>query len=165
MFSIVHCILPLVLGIACYTEIRFRRIPNVLTVSTMIFGLAGWGILNGLDGILFSLYGLLIGGGVFLPFCLMGILGGGDMKLMAAAGAVIGYPLIIPALCYTCFSGGIIALVTAAWQGQILSALARCFHIIFGGSKKRSEGLKKAPTLPYGIAIASGTILALLLSF
>ncbi len=162
--TIIHCILPVLLAIACYTEIRSRRIPNILTVSAMIFGLAGWGILNGLDGILFSLYGLLIGGGVFLPFCLMGILGGGDMKLMAAAGAIIGYPLIIPALCYTCFAGGIMALVMAAWQGQILSTLARCFNIIFGGSKKRPEGLRKAPTLPYGIAIAFGTILSLLLS-
>ena len=70
-------LLPVPLVFACYSEIRFRRIPNWLTLAMMAFGL-GAGLLEGdWAGLLDALIGLAVGGGVFLPFCLMGALGGG----------------------------------------------------------------------------------------
>lgn len=165
--TVVHIALPLLLGLACYTELRFRKIPNLFTVSGIIYGIGANTILFGWSGLIASGEGLLLGGGVFLPFCLMGVLGGGDMKLMAACGAIIGYPLAVTALCYTCLAGGVIALVMMAWQGKTLSTLASCFKILFGlrnQTEKRSSGLKKEITLPYGLAITIGTLTALVVS-
>ena len=106
-------LLPPIFVVAGYTEIKRRRIPNWLTVSGMVCGLAGAFIIGDLAGLKSSALGLLIGGGVFFPFCLMGVLGGGDLKLMAAVGAIVGVEdhAIWRVLYYTCFAGGALALV------------------------------------------------------
>lgn len=117
-------LLPVPLAFACYSEIRWRRIPNWLTFAMMVFGL-GAGLLEGdWPGARDALVGLAVGGGVFLPFCLMGALGGGDMKLMAGVGAMVGWPLVLPALAQTCLAGGILAVVAMVWHGRVWSTLA-----------------------------------------
>ncbi|MEG2725548.1 MAG: A24 family peptidase, partial [Kiritimatiellia bacterium] len=92
--QLVHLVLPLMFAVACYTEIRWRQIPNWLTIAGMGFGLGSAFIEGDGSGLLSASIGLAVGGGIFLPFCLMGVLGGGDMKLMAAVGAMVGWPLI-----------------------------------------------------------------------
>ena len=62
--------LPFLFAFAIYGEVLKRRIPNVLTLAAMAFGLGAALIENGLPGLKESALGLLIGGGVFLPFCL-----------------------------------------------------------------------------------------------
>ena len=163
--------LPILFALAIYGEVLKRRIPNWLTLGGMAFGLGAALIENGVPGLKEAALGLLIGGGVFLPFCLLGLLGGGDMKLMAATGAIIGYPLVLRALTDTCIAGGLLAVGVAAWNGTLLTAFAEAFRIIFGAKRKRgaahgatrlpeaSRGDRPLPTMiPYGIAIAAGTI-------
>lgn len=161
--------LPFLFAFAIYGEVLKRRIPNVLTLAAMAFGLGAALIENGLPGLKESALGLLIGGGVFLPFCLFGLVGGGDMKLMAATGAIIGYPLVLRALTDTCIAGGLLAVGIAAWNGTLLSAFASAFRIIFGAKRKRDEieasaedaGDARHPLpvmIPYGLAIAAGTL-------
>ena len=160
--------LPVLFALAIYGEVLKRRIPNWLTLAGMAFGLGAALIESGVPGLKESAIGLLVGGGVFLPFCLFGLVGGGDMKLMAATGAIVGYPLVLRALTDTCIAGGLLAVGIAAWNGTLLTAFAEAFRIIFGAKKKRDE--KKVSTdgdgerrplptmIPYGIAIAAGTI-------
>ncbi len=163
--------LPFLFAFAIYGEVLKRRIPNVLTLAAMAFGLGAALIENGLPGLKESALGLLIGGGVFLPFCLFGLVGGGDMKLMAATGAIIGYPLVLRALTDTCIAGGLLAVGIAAWNGTLLSAFASAFRIIFGAKRKRDEKKTEASAedagdarhplpvmIPYGLAIAAGTL-------
>ena len=158
--------LPVLFALAIYGEVLKRRIPNYLTLAGMAFGLGAALIENGVPGLKESALGLLVGGGVFLPFCLFGLVGGGDMKLMAATGAIIGYPLVLRALTDTCIAGGLLAVGVAAWNGTLLTAFANAFRIIFGAKRKRdekktgaAEGDRPLPTMiPYGIAIAAGTI-------
>lgn len=158
--------LPVLFAWAIYGEVLKRRIPNWLTLSGMAFGLGAALIESGVPGLKESALGLLIGGGVFLPFCLFGLVGGGDMKLMAATGAIVGYPLVLRALTDTCIAGGLLAVGIAAWNGTLLTAFANAFRIIFGAKKRRDEkkagaaaGDRPLPTMiPYGIAIAAGTI-------
>ncbi len=160
--------LPFLFAFAIYGEVLKRRIPNILTFAGMAFGLGAALIESGVPGLKESALGLLIGGGVFLPFCLFGLVGGGDMKLMAATGAIIGYPLVLRALTDTCIAGGLLAVGIAAWNGTLLTAFASAFRIIFGAKRKRDEKNISAegddarhslPTMiPYGIAIAAGTI-------
>ena len=154
-------ILPPAFIVAGYTEMKHRRIPNWLTVSTLLCGMAGSLILYGPEACKHSLIGLLIGGGVFLPFCLTGVLGGGDVKLMAAVGAVIGHPMIWWALFYTIYAGGGLSLIYLAWSGQLLSGIGRSFRLLLGRRNNKPKGLRKVTTIPYGVAIAVGTVAAL----
>ena len=158
-----YILLPPLFIIAGYTEMKERRIPNWLTMGCLICAFLGSFAIGGLEGAKVSFFGLLIGGGIFLPFCLAGVLGGGDFKLMTAVGAIVGYPLVLWALYYTVFAGGIMAILYAIWTGQLLQTLANLSRILIGKKKNAPPGLKKEKTLPYGIAIAAGTVWAILL--
>lgn len=160
--KLVYIALPVLFAFACYGEIRWRRIPNLLTFSGMALGLGSAFIEGWFPGLWDSFLGLLIAGGIFLPFCLMGVVGGGDMKLMAAVGAIVGYPLVLRVLTDTCMAGGLLAVAIMAWNGILLTTFSNAFRIIFG-MPRQSKGLKKPPMVPYGIAIAAGTLYAVFL--
>ncbi len=158
----VFVFLPVLFAFACYGEVKERRIPNWLTLSGMALGLGAALIESGLAGLWNSFLGLVIGGGVLLPFCLLGVVGGGDMKLMAATGAIVGYPLVLAVMTDVCMAGGLLAVGIMAWNGILLTTFANAFRILFG-MPKVSKGLKKPPMVPYGLAIAAGTIYAVFL--
>jgi len=159
---LVFLALPFLLAVACYGEVKWRRIPNWLTILGMVLGLGSAFVEGWTTGLWYSFLGLAIGGGVFLPFCLMGVVGGGDMKLMAAVGAIVGYPLVLRCLTDACMAGGILAIAIMAWHGVLLTTLTNSFRIIFGMPKVR-KGLAKPPMVPYGIAIAAGTLYGIFL--
>ena len=147
-------LLPVPLVFACYSEIRFRRIPNWLTLAMMVFGL-GAGLLEGdWAGLLDALIGLAVGGGVFLPFCLMGALGGGDLKLMAGVGAMVGWPLVLPALAHTCLAGGVLGDCEATLR-RALEAKGIALSVGVGVAEITAEGL----TLANGRTIADDLLL------
>jgi len=156
---VAYLVLPILFAFACYGEVKVRRISNYITIPAILFGLgAGW-ICYGLDGLESAAIGLAVAGGVFLPFCLLGVVGGGDMKLLAATGAIVGYPLVLRVLTGTCVAGGVLAVAIMAWNGVLLSTLADAFRIMVGMGR-RHPGLRKPPMVPYGLAIAVGTIYA-----
>ena len=80
---------------AALLDIFTRRIPNLLTVSGAVLGLALHGWFAGLDGVSTSLLGFLIGFLILLPGYLLKMTGAGDLKLMAAVGALVGSGLIL----------------------------------------------------------------------
>lgn len=156
---IVWIALPFILAFACFGEIRERRIPNWLTLGAMALGLGAAAIEGGGEGLVDSVLGLALAGGLFLPFCLLGVVGGGDMKLMAAVGAIVGWPMSLRVVCDTCIAGGLIAVAMMAWKGVLLTTLANAFRIIFG-MPRRSQGLRNPPMVPYALAITIGTLVA-----
>lgn len=156
---IVWIALPFLLAFACYGEIRARRIPNWLTLGAVVLGLGAAAIEGGAEGLVDSAIGLAIAGGLFLPFCLLGVVGGGDMKLMAAVGAIVGWPMVLRVVTNTCIAGGLIAVAIMAWNGMLLTTLANVFRIM-AGMPRRSKGLRKAPMVPYALAITVGTLVA-----
>ena len=159
---IIWIALPFILALACYWEIRERRIPNWLTLGAIVLGIGASAIEGGLDGLVDSTLGLAVAGGLFLPFCLLGVVGGGDMKLMAAVGAVTGWPMVLRVVCDTCIAGGLIAVAIMAWNGVLLTTLANVFRIIVGMPRK-SRGLRNPPMVPYALAITIGTLVAVFL--
>lgn len=156
---VVFLALPILLAFACYGEIKARRISNYLTIPAILLGLGAAWITDGASGLADSFYGLALAGGVFLPFCLVGVVGGGDMKLIAAVGAIVGFPLVLRVLTATCVAGGLLAVGIMAWHGILLSTLADAFRILVG-MQRRGKGLRNPPMVPYGLAIAAGTLYA-----
>jgi prepilin peptidase CpaA len=152
----------LVLGacaIAVATDLRSRRIPNVLTAALAVAalglhatsGLAGFGVA------LATLVGVLFLGLVAFSF---GWLGGGDVKLLAAGAAALGFPDALPFLVYTAIGGGVLALVFAAVTGRLGTVLRSVALIVRPFAYKGTTPV--APTdpimLPYAIAIAFGAV-------
>ena len=106
-------LLPLVLllGLSCISDLRDRRIPNVLPIGAMLLGITLHGLLAGLQGTLFSASGLLAGLLVMLPFWLLKGLGAGDVKPMGAIGSLLGPGAVLWAGLYSLAAGGIVAVL------------------------------------------------------
>ena len=74
---------------ACATDLRTSRIPNLLTFSAAAAGLA-WHAFGGWAPLASALGGLALGLLLFLPIYLLRGMGAGDVKLLAALGAWLG---------------------------------------------------------------------------
>ncbi len=142
------CLLGFV-GAVALMDLRTRRIPNALTVAAAAVALvlavaqAGW------HGAVIAGMGLLTGLVIFLPLCLAGKLGAGDAKAMAAVGAFLGPAGVLLAALYTLVAGGITGAVALV-------------------SSRSSAGQQEASAVgrqavPYGLAIAFGTLASIVL--
>ncbi|MCE9614437.1 MAG: A24 family peptidase [Lentisphaerae bacterium] len=152
-------VLALLLSVAVYTELTAARIPNWLTLVGLTFGLL-FGALPGGLTLESSFMGLLTGFGVLFIFYVFGGMGGGDVKLMGAVGSLIGYPMIISALVYTAIIGGVMALSLVASRGVTgLCRWARAGGGAGGAAAAQTPAPPARLTVPYALAIASGTLL------
>jgi prepilin peptidase CpaA len=151
--------------LAAVLDIRTRRIPNALTVSGLFIALAlrsfvGSGaVMDGLQGA--GLAMLLV-----LPLFTLGALGGGDLKLLVAVGAFLGPWDLLVALLVMALAGGILALGETIRRGVVLpllldSAAFGRYCITFGRSGSRPRpGAQGTVYVPYGVAIAAGSLAA-----
>jgi len=156
-------VLALMLAIAVYIELRENRIPNWLTLTGMTLGLL-IGYWYGTGVFWSSLGGLAIGFGFLFIFYVFGGVGGGDVKLMGAAGALMGSDLIKPAVVYTALLGAFLAVMMVIWRKDFWLRLgAGLRKLAFWRKLKEVQATEAAPvTVPYGVAIAAGCLLAIL---
>jgi prepilin peptidase CpaA len=150
---------------ACVTDVRSRRIPNVLTLGASASAMA-FHTLNGHGpGLLLSVEGWFVGAAIFfVPFALGG-LGAGDVKLLAALGAWVGPTDALWIALYTGIAGGILALVVASFTGYLGQALSNIWLLL---SHWRVAGLRplsevslegsRGPRLAYAIPIFAGLL-------
>lgn len=161
-------LLSAILVVAAVQDLRFQKIPNLLTYPTMAIGLSCHGMTNGLDGLLFSAGGLALGIGIFILPYLMGGIGAGDAKLMGAAGAVLGLKGVFIAFLLTAIVGGVYALIILFINRRKgffsrLAATLKTFVFTRQLIPMPMAENKKKLKLCYGVAIASGTLLYIFL--
>ena len=109
----VHQIVALVVALTgCVTDLRTRRIPNVLTFSAAAAAVVFHGVTAGLTGVGHSLSGLAVGLVIFLPLFALRGLGGGDVKLLAALGAWMGPGATVWMALWAAIAGGPLGLLT-----------------------------------------------------
>lgn len=158
----------IILTIAAAMDILYRKIPNVLTLPAVIFGLVYHTYLAGFDGFLFSAGGTFLGLGILLIFYLPGMMGAGDVKLMAAVGSILGPAGVFQAFLFTAMAGGIYAIIALAVKGKLVQFLKRIFFSLKLSVLTRKLTLlpeegKSLPVLCYGLAIGAGTMVSLFL--
>lgn len=152
--------------VAVAWDLRSWRIPNAVTFTAALAGLAYNGYMTGVAGLEMSGLGLLVGLGLlFIPFVLGG-LGGGDVKLLAALGAWLGPKGIVFATLYSGIAGGVLALVAmvASREGKVGSVRSIYEDLIFFVTfrERRSVSSRGKRRIPYSLAIASGALVFLL---
>src|SRR6185503_10562394 len=96
--------------IVIYFDVRYRRIPNVVVLATLIAGLGINTALGGWHGTLVSLQGFALAFVPMLMLHLFGAMGAGDVKLSGAVGAVLGVSLVPNALIVIVMLGAALAL-------------------------------------------------------
>jgi len=157
-----------VCALACFWDVRTRRVPNVLTLGTALVGLVAHGVTGGVAAIAASGGGWLLGLALFMPFYLLGGLGAGDVKLLAALGAWLGPTEIVWVALYGAVAGGVLAVFVSVAHGHLRRAFANVWllltHWAVAGVRPM-PGLTLAdaagPRLPYSVPIAAGLVATL----
>ena len=144
-----------VAGVAACTDLRWRRIPNGLTLGTALVGLALNVWLTGASGGVTALLGLLLGLALLLPFYVLRAVGAGDVKLLAALGAVLGPQALIAVALYGAVVGGLMSAVILLGRGRLMLTLNELVV-------QRTLPSRSGATAPYAVAIASGVYLSML---
>ena len=130
----------LALAISVITDLRSRLIYNVVTLPALAVVLVCFTWAGGSEALVDCLIGLAVCAAPLLLASLRGAVGMGDVKLMALVGAAAGWPGSLAVLVYVSLAGGLQALL---W---LIAA------------KLRGEDRPKY--VPYGVAIAAGTVAA-----
>jgi prepilin peptidase CpaA len=157
---ILNFVLLAALGLATASDLRQRRIPNLLTFSAVGLGLALNAGFFGLDGLSQSAQGLGLGLGMLLPLFVLRWMGAGDVKLMAAIGALKGPEFVLFACLWAAVFGGAIALIGLLRARRFGLAMA---HLYYSRLMPQPGGsfMSGAWRMPYAPAIALGTLLTL----
>lgn len=184
LVNLINLILIILLLTAAFFDMKEKRIPNFLTFPVMLAGLILNIITNGLSGIIFSFYGFLIGLVIFfIPFILGGM-GAGDVKLMAAIGVLMGWKFTLLSSLFTAIAGIAVMFVYLICKKKLFSYFKNYFRVIWRtilncvyfsdrnivGNKLKSfayfSGMENEENeklyVPYGIAIALGTLFVLI---
>jgi prepilin peptidase CpaA len=165
-------ILILLVLAAAFTDIRSRRIPNILVLMGLIAGFAAnmlW--LGPSQGLLRSAGGLGLAMLIYFPLYLLRGMAAGDVKLMAAIGSITGAQFWLWILVGTGVFGLLAGITLALAKGRFRSTLWNMGFIIKELASLRAPYLtheqldvkhEKALRLPHGAIIAAGTILILI---
>lgn len=152
------------LAYMCYSDWRYRRLPNVWTLGGLAVALvaqAGVGGWTGfVDGALAAGTSVLF---LLLPF-LVRAAGAGDVKMLAACGAFLGMGRVFAFLLYVSVAGFVVAMVLLVMHKVSAPRLKHWIRSLFDWRYDRVAGRAALPPrddesmrVPFGIAIALGT--------
>jgi prepilin peptidase CpaA len=158
-------LLPLT-AVITYFDVRYRRIPNLFVLATLVSGLVINLVTGGLGGLTASAGGCLLAFGLMFVLHLFGAMGAGDVKLFAAVGAVFGTQLVVPVFLVVLLTGGVLAVYTILRNGTLVTTLMRVLQIFVGFLPGWQMPRFEVPadrrhTLPYGVAITLGSLISL----
>ena len=160
----------LIASIAAAFDLRFRRIPNWLTLGGAAAGLALHTVLGRTAGLLASAEGLGLGFGVYLVLYCLHAMGAGDVKLMAAVGALAGPSTWWHIFLATAIAGGILAFALSLAKGRLRLTLWNVSFIVGELMHGRLPYYRRADLdvnsrdalkLPHALAILAGVAVTL----
>lgn len=175
-------LLATLLAIAVASDVRTRRIPNVLVLAGMAAGLSlhallarGAGLFDvpfGALGIMPAAGGLVLGLLLLLPMYALSAMGAGDVKLMAMVGSFLGPRDTAGVVLATLLAGGVMALLVALYGGTLRKVLWNVKAMVLGSAlgalagtgARMEEPVVPTGKLPYAVAIATGTLTYLIAS-
>jgi prepilin peptidase CpaA len=159
--------------LAALTDLRSRRIPNVLTLPLFACGVIQASLAAGTAGLFDSLIGCAVAG---LPYVLLFLFAGGgagDAKLMGALGAWLGLSQSLALLLCVNVAAIGFGVLYARRHGrlrEVLDSLSGVFWtttatVLGGGGlsqalRPASPPLESPLKMPYGVAIFLGALLA-----
>ncbi len=161
--------LGITLSIAAFTDWRNHKIYNKLLIPAFCVAILLRTFQEGFSGLTHSLMGAAIGFGLLLLPYLMGGMGAGDVKFLTVIGAFGGVSFVVISFLYGAVIGGIISAFILARRKVLWTSIKSL--LLFGSILQKSERMDSPMSnarhdkFPYGIAIALGTLLAMLFPF
>jgi prepilin peptidase CpaA len=158
-------ILLIILGICVVTDIKERKIYNVVIFPALLLAFFIQGIDNGLLGLKTAGVGFLVGFGLLLVPYFLGGMGAGDVKLLGLIGALKGASFVMYTAIYMGIIGALMALGIILFRSGAMTAVIYGVHSARNGIRVPiKEGVfNSSYTYPYGVAIAMGALAAIAL--
>lgn len=171
----IHQILAMAPMVACVTlaatiDIRTRRIPNWLTASLAIAGLAQAFLPGALVTPGAAWAGLGAGLGLTLVLFVAGAMGGGDVKLIAGIGAWVGPLMVLHVFAAAAIVGMFVVIARALANRQVAGLLRNSTVLVLNAA---TTGDLRAPSeaqrpgddfrnrIPYAVPILAGMLVVL----
>ncbi|RSK26371.1 hypothetical protein EJF36_05585 [Bacillus sp. HMF5848] len=147
--------------ICTYTDLKSRKIYNVIIFPTLLIALTSHLVTGGLSGFLSSLGGFAVGLAILLIPYFLGGMGAGDVKLLAVIGALKGTAFVLHTAIYMGLVGGVLAIFVLLFHKNIAMRLKVVVYKLVGVKIPLAlgEDARKAK-YPYGVAIAAGACMA-----
>jgi prepilin peptidase CpaA len=151
--------------VVIYFDVRYRRIPNVVVIATLVAGVVVNAAIGSWQGLLVSAEGFAL---AFVPMLLMhlfGAMGAGDVKLSGAVGSVLGVSMVPFALIIIVMMGAVLALYSMIRSGRVFTTLHGVLRIFVGimpgwEMPRFAMPPDRRHTIPYGVAIMLGSLIA-----
>lgn len=143
--------------VAAVTDVRSRRIPNILVGALLLAGV----VLRANSGIPSLSYALAAGTLVFLAGTVLfslRLIGGGDVKFLAAAGVVLQPRDAVTFILATLVAGGIVAVCYSLARGRFAATMANVRDLsvpLLYGVRPALEG-HTSGSMPYALALLAG---------
>jgi prepilin peptidase CpaA len=151
--------------VAAYTDLRWRRIPNWITVPGFFVGLGLNVARSGWAGSKTSLLGTGLGLLLLFPFVVLRSLGAGDWKLAGAVGSFVGPGVLMDLLLASVFVAGVMAVVLVIYKGRVRETMRNLKHLIGSLATFHMPGPEvsldnpRSLKVPYGVALAFTVVL------
>jgi prepilin peptidase CpaA len=146
------------LAVACYTDIRWWKIPNELNLVLVGMG----ALVNLLDGrLMVAIIGLAAAFAIHFPLWVLGVQKGGDAKLMIGLGAIVGWQLMVETTLWKLILLVPIGLVVLAATGNLSRLTAAAKHVAAKAQGQKVEGEPPQLTyMPFAPVITAGFLVA-----
>jgi prepilin peptidase CpaA len=149
---------------ACVSDLRSRRIPNVIVAALALSGIGyAFAMMTPQAALVHALGGSAVGLALWLPFWLLRVLGAGDVKLAAATGAWLGTAGVVEAALLGAAVGGVLAVWALTRHDGVAAGATRFGAWMLASRATRSllpELTPKERRVPYGLAIGAGAAVA-----
>ncbi|WP_373231872.1 prepilin peptidase [Cohnella sp.] len=159
-----HIVLLIVLSICVITDLKNRKIYNIVIFPAMVFAFLFHVLSDGWAGLGFSLLGFTLGLAILIIPFLMGGMGAGDVKLLALVGALQGAEFVFSAAVYMALIGSVMALAIVLFKDGIRERLQFAGFILIClrfRIRPNLQGYWTTGAYPYGVAIAGGAAVCL----
>lgn len=103
---------------ALFTDIRWMKIPNWITLPALVAGISLQVIMSGLHGLLLSLCGAGSGFLLLLIMYFIGAVGAGDVKLFAGIGAWTGVLFSLQVIVYSVLLGAVVGWIMILFRRE-----------------------------------------------
>lgn len=158
--------------VGCVTDLKARRLPNVLTLPLWVTGLVFAAATGGVFGFAGAFAASVV---LAIPYVILFVGAGGgagDAKMMAAIGAWLGLSQGVYALVVIALLGGVIGVAWSLCDGSASALFAKLRTMTLGmvgfahGRLTAGECLAFLPPaggsarIPYGLAICIGSLAA-----
>ena len=147
--------------LAAYMDLRWRRIPNWLTVPGFLLGLVLNAAISGWGGLKTSLLGAGLGLLVLFPFVILRSLGAGDWKLAGAIGSFVGPGRLLDLLLASIFVAGAMAVALIIYKGRVRETIRNMKHLLRSLATFHMPGPEVSLDNPHSLKVPYGVALAL----